>query len=104
MQAQIRRLVGAIVLVLGIPKTVYPERYVVVNNNRLNDSEIMVLERWHCGPFPNGYYWLNTNNGLWGYADDPGRQGYITDNCYNPARRPGLSERGMLFYLGELAK
>jgi hypothetical protein len=46
---------------------------------------------------PNGYYWLNTQTGLWGYAGNPAPQGYISDGCYRPTRRPSLSERRMLY-------
>ena len=95
---------AAIVLLLSIPATLYAERYVVVNNKRLSEPEILMLERQRCGPIPNGRYWLNYSTGIWGYAGNPIPQGHITDNCYNPGRRPSLSERGMLFYPGELAK
>jgi hypothetical protein len=72
----------------------YAERYVVV---RLSIPEIQYLERLHCGPVPNGRYWINLQNGIWGYEGNPRPQGYLADNCRHPQRRPGLSERGMLF-------
>jgi len=80
---------------------VHAERYVVVNGERMSDSQVQALERIHCGPFPNGNYWLNVNTGVWGYAGNATPQGNITDNCYQPQRRPGLSERGMLFSPGD---
>jgi hypothetical protein len=80
------------------------ERYVVVNAQRLSMQEIAQLERAHCGPVPNGHYWLDYQTGMWGYAGDGRAQGHISDNCYSPERRPGLSERGMLFAPGELAR
>lgn len=73
------------------------ERYVVVNGQRQTHEQILALERAHCGPVPNGHYWLNYRNGIWGYAGNPRPQGHIADHCRNPNRRPGLSERGMLF-------
>ena len=73
------------------------ERWVVVNGVRLSVPEIQYLEGIRCGPIPNGSYWLDTATGIWGYANDPRPQGHIQDNCYNPGRRPSLSERGMLF-------
>ncbi len=73
------------------------ERYVIVNGQRMSNDEILVLERIRCGPIPNGSYWLDYDSGLWGYANDSYAQGYITDNCVKPGRRPSLSERGMLF-------
>lgn len=79
----------------------HAERYVVVNGERMNDAQIQTLERIRCGPIPNGHYWLNVNTGVWGYAGNPTPQGNITDNCYQPQRRPSLSERGMLFSPGD---
>ncbi len=74
------------------------ERYVVVNGQRMTINQILYLEKIHCGPIPNGHYWLNTNTGIWGFAGDPRPRGRITDNCYyRNERRPSLSERGMLF-------
>jgi hypothetical protein len=84
-------------LVAALSNAAQAERRVVVNGVRLSVPEIMELERIHCGPIPNGHYWLDLQTGIWGYAGDPQPQGYVTDNCYNPGRRPSLSERGMLF-------
>lgn len=75
----------------------YAERYVVVNEQRLSIPEIQVLARLHCGPVPNGRYWINLRTGQWGYAGNPWPQGQVGDNCRNPQPRPSLSERGMLF-------
>jgi hypothetical protein len=97
MRAQLFSLVAAMAFSLGVPETVYAERYVVVNGQRLSEANIMMLERWHCGPIPNGRYWLDSNTGIWGYAGNPRPQGHIRDNCRNPGRRPSLSERGLLF-------
>jgi hypothetical protein len=77
--------------------TVQAERYVIVNGERMNDGQIALLEQVHCGPIPNGNYWLDTDSGLWGYAGNAQAEGYLSDNCINPGRRPSLSERGMLF-------
>ena len=88
-------LIGSIILAMtGVARA---ERWVVVNDVRLSVPEIQYLEGIHCGPIPNGSYWLDTATGIWGYANDPQPQGHIQDNCYNPGRRPSLSERGMLF-------
>ncbi len=75
----------------------YAERFIVLNGQRLSIPEIQRLEQFRCGPIPNGRYWLNMWNGIWGYEGNPSPQGHIKDNCYNPQRRPSLSERGMLF-------
>ena len=75
----------------------YAERYVVVNGKRLSIPEIQYLERLHCGPIPNGRFWINQQTGIWGFEGNLRPQGHITDNCRQPQRRPSLSERGMLF-------
>jgi hypothetical protein len=88
-------LVGS--MVLAMVGAAHAERWVVVNGVRLSVPQIQYLEGIRCGPLPNGSYWLDTTTGIWGYANDPRPQGHIKDNCYNPGRRPSLSERGMLF-------
>lgn len=80
----------------------HAERYVVVNGQRLSIPAIQYLERVHCGPVPNGRYWINMQTGIWGYEGNPRSQGHVKDNCYNSQqRRPSLSERGMLFSPGD---
>lgn len=85
------------VAVFGHPGLAQAERYVFVNGQRQTQQQVFALERAHCGPFPNGHYWLNYRNGVWGYAGNPRPQGNIADNCRYPGRRPSLSERGLLF-------
>jgi hypothetical protein len=95
---------AALALALSMVGAAYAERYVVVNGQRLSQGEIMHLEQWHCGPIPNGHYWLDLRSGIWGYGGDSRPQGHIADNCHRRERRPSLSERGILFYPGELAR
>jgi hypothetical protein len=90
-------LIALVLILLGASSAANAERYVVVNNQRLNNEQILSLEQLHCGPIANGHYWLNVNTGIWGYAANPNPQGHIKDNCYQPQGRPGLSERGLLF-------
>ena len=94
--------------ILALNATIsHAERFVIVNGERLNDEQIYTLEQIHCGPVPNGNYWLDLNTGLWGYAGNPMPQGYLTDNCYQQQQqqhRPGLSERGQLYSPGELLR
>lgn len=97
MKTKISLIAAGLVLALSMTEIAYAERYVVVNGVRLSQNDIVLLEQWHCGPIPNGHYWLDLNTGIWGYAGDPTPQGNITDNCYRPERRPSLSERGLLF-------
>jgi hypothetical protein len=80
-----------------MPLSAFADRYVIVNGLRLNEAQIEFLERIHCGPIPNGRYWLDLNTGLYGYVDDPRTMGYISDNCGDAGSRGSLSERGLLF-------
>lgn len=83
--------------VLAVATSAQAERRVWVNGQRMSQDEIDQLERWHCGPIPNGRFWLDRATGTWGYAGDPRARGNIRDNCARPGRRPSLSERGMLY-------
>ncbi len=84
-------------LVFSCLSPVYAERFVVVNGQRLSLPEIQYLQQLHCGPVPNGRYWINLRTGQWGYEGNPWPKGHVGDNCRNPQPRPSLSERGMLF-------
>ena len=77
------------------------QRYVVVNGQRLTMPQIVQLERMYCGPIANGAYWFDPDSGVWGYAGDPTPMGRIGDNCRRGARRPSLSERGLLYTPGD---
>jgi hypothetical protein len=55
-----------------------------------------LARRAACQQVPNGYDWLDFSSGGWGYAGNPAPQGHISDGC-RQARRPSLSERGMLY-------
>jgi hypothetical protein len=90
-------LLMMVLLLFSFLSPAYAERYVVVNGQRLSIPEIQYVEQLHCGPIPNGRYWIKLQTGMWGYAGNPRPQGHIADNCRSPQRRPGLSERGMLF-------
>ncbi|MGI9508752.1 MAG: hypothetical protein ACR2QJ_05315 [Geminicoccaceae bacterium] len=57
------------------------QRYVIVNGARLGPAEIGRLEQMACAPIPNGSYWLNMANGIWGYAGDNRPQGRLGDQC-----------------------
>ncbi len=94
-----RWIVMACLGILFWGDSVFAERRVYVNGQRLTYPQIAYLEQLHCGPIPNGRYWLNGQTGIWGYAGDPRPQGHISNNCYQrqKERRPSLSERGLLF-------
>ena len=94
---KIGELLMILLVLFSFLSPAYAERYVVVNGHRLSIPEIQYLEQLHCGPVPNGKYWINLRTGQWGYAGNPWPQGQVGDNCRNPQSRPSLSERGMLF-------
>jgi hypothetical protein len=76
-------------------------RYVVVNGERLNTADIQYLDRISCSRVPDGRYWIDMRSGIWGY-ERGGMQGHIADRCNT--RRPGLSERRLLYSPGELLR
>jgi len=84
-------------LTLGVCTEALAQRFVVVNGQVMGPQELAILDQYACQYVPNGYYWLNTQTGLWGYAGNPTSQGYISDGCYRQTRRPSLSERRMLY-------
>lgn len=77
-------------------------RFVVVNSQRLTDTQIAQLDRVQCVRIPNGFYWLNFATGAWGYAGNPAVQGYLGSNCAPQNRHKSLSERGLLYRPGDL--
>ena len=68
----------------GLAGVAQAERDVVVNGQRLFAERIAELDRMHCGPVPDGNYWLSERFGMWGYAGNPAPQGRISDNCSAP--------------------
>jgi hypothetical protein len=78
-------------------------RFVVVNGQRLNDTQIAYFDRIQCVRIPNGKYWLNTLTGAWGYEGIPIVQGYLGAACGGGQQRQrSLSERGLLYRPGDL--
>jgi len=89
-------LFAASVLTMSAPAVVQAQRLVVVNGRVMNAQALASLDRAACQQVPNGYYWLDTSTGVWGYPGNPAPQGHISDGC-RQTRRPSLSERGMLY-------
>jgi hypothetical protein len=83
-------------LTMSIPTAAHAQRLVVVNGRVMNQQALDSLDRAACQLVPNGHYWLDLGTGIWGYAGDPTPRGHISDGC-RQARRPSLSERGMLY-------
>ena len=66
---------GVMALALGVSTEALAQRFVVVNGQVMGPQELAILDRYACQYVPNGYYWLNTQTGLWGYAGNPAPQG-----------------------------
>jgi hypothetical protein len=98
------RFFGVMVVLWFVAGVAHAERYVVVNGQRLSQGDIFYFEQLRCGPIANGNYVYDQRTGMWAYPGDRQWRGHISDNCRNPEPRPGLSERGMLFAPGELAR
>ena len=80
-------------------------RWVFVNGQRLDPTQVAELERLHCAAIPSGSYWLNLHSGAWGYAGNPRAQGLLGDRCRATGAdvpRKSLSERGLLYRPGEI--
>src|SRR5207249_5002627 len=61
-----------LVIVLGVlALTEALAQRFVVNGQVMGPQELAILDRFACQYVPNGYYWLNTQTGLWGYAGNP---------------------------------
>jgi hypothetical protein len=55
-------------------------RIVFVNGELLDDAGLAVVDQLNCGtPLPNGNYWLDLANGVWGYVGSDDR--YALPDC-----------------------
>jgi len=100
------KLAATVVLSLLTVPALAQSRFVLVNGQRMTDQQVALLEFFACTPIPNGNYWLNVNNGAWGYAGNRQVQGIFGDQCNVQAQRHrrSLSERGMLYSPGEILR
>ena len=77
-----RNLPGILVVLLLTCHSVDAyQRYVVINNVLMNTSELAFLDELHGEYIPDGRYWLNINNGEWGYEGGPA-QGVLGGKYY----------------------
>ncbi len=99
---RISLMVGIVLAAIGNIdlSSAFAQRYVVVNGQVLAETTVERLERLGCVSIPSGRYWL-LKDGSWGYEGDLARRGRLGDNCQ---RRKSLSERGLLYYPGELLR
>src|SRR2546427_13155634 len=87
-------VLGALAL-LGVSREALAQRFVVVNGQVMGPQELAILDRFACQYVPNGYYWLNTQTGLWGYGGDPTPPGGTSGGGSPQRRRPGPYDGGM---------
>lgn len=75
------RLVAALAVVLmcgvAVAAERNTERNVVVNGQQLSPSQLEQLDALAGTRVEDGDYWLDTQTGVWGYADDPTPRGRI---------------------------
>jgi hypothetical protein len=100
------QVIAALLISLLAQPAIAQTRFVFVNGQRMSDQQIGQLEFFACTAIPNGSYWLNLNNGAWGYAGNWQLQGVFGDQCNGQAQRQrkSLSERGMLYSPGEVLR
>jgi hypothetical protein len=85
-----------------VPLSALADRYVVINGQRLSEQQIESLERQLGGYIRNGVYWFNPYTGAWGFVGNPWPMGYISGRHSNARHHRSLSERGQLYYPGEI--
>lgn len=69
-------------------------RYVIVNGALMNPQQMAILDTLAGATVPNGNYWLNVNNGIWGYAGNPTPQGQLGARQNGGANHSGSNYRG----------
>jgi hypothetical protein len=100
------RLTIALLISLVTTSALAQSRVVFVNGQRMTDQQISQLEFFACTAIPDGNYWLNLNNGAWGYFGSWEVRGIFGDQCNGQAQRQrkSLSERGLLYSPGEILR
>ena len=86
---------------LGAALTAVPAKAQVwVNGHRLTAQQIEWLAYYTCGPIYPGNYWINLQNGYWGYMGSYQTQGHVKDRC--PAGSRGVFKQGQMSREGRL--
>jgi hypothetical protein len=99
-------LILAIVLaLLAMASPALADRELVVNGQVLSNEQAVRLDSMSCTLVPDGRYWV-APNGAWGYEGNPYRMGFVGEQCgrAEASQRKSLSERGLLYYPGELLR
>ncbi len=72
----------AVTLLAVVPATAQVDgRIVIVNGALMGADSLARLDRAACTRIPDGSYWLNMQNGAWGYVGNPQVQGVIGELC-----------------------
>lgn len=73
------------------------DRIIFVNGQLLDEEGIRLVDQLNCGqPVPNGNYWLDLDNGIWGYVGVAGQEPLpdcSADSSESPAEEEGDCER-----------
>lgn len=75
--------VAVLALALFSADVLAQSRRVFVNGQRLSDAQVASLARTNCAAIPDGAYWVDSDDGSWGYAGNPQIQGIVGERC-NP--------------------
>lgn len=72
-------------------------RIVIVNGELLDAAGLAIVDQLNCGqPLENGNYWIDFDNGLWGYVGQSGS--YPLPDCSaglgGPSEAPGQESGG----------
>ena len=103
-----KKLLFAAVLLGSTIAALPAKAQVWVNGKQLNQQEIAWLAHYTCGPIYPGNYWINMNNGYWGFVGSFQAVGHVKDRC--PPGSKGLfkqgnmSREGRLYSPGELLR
>jgi hypothetical protein len=80
-------LAGLLLTVCGGPALAQGIRIVIVNGEVLDETGLAIVDQLNCGdPVENGNYWIDFQNGLWGWV---GRDGsYPFPDCSGQSQAP----------------
>ena len=68
-------------LILGLiiaTSQAWAERYINVNGEQLDEQTALMMDSLFGYSVPDGFYWLNTQTGEWGYENEDEVQGIIS--------------------------
>ncbi len=66
-----------VIFLLACPLTAWAERHIHVNGEHLNLETMLMMDQIFGYQVDDGYYWLNTQTGQWGYENNNEIQGTV---------------------------